>query len=236
MKLCKLTLFSTLLHKVVNCSSLTYSFSYSFSSSIGESCEHIARTCDVNHKPNPHCFCTAEWDPVCGCDGQLYGNACFALCAGVATTTKVPQLEQHAIQKYRLYEKICYNSPNQLARMHGLSLIEDFGVILLDINPFCQIRQCKLMLQCFMKAAQQFLRKRWARVKNASARYINQRIEPLVRLKPADLFGGKRQLEPELAFWSKFASAKAAHVLFWCPCDYSALVFLCYWESINQTR
>ena len=24
----------------------------------------------------------------------------------------------------------------------------------------------------------------------------------------------RRQLEPELAFWSKFASAKAAHVLF----------------------
>jgi len=27
----------------------------------------------------------------------------------------------------------------------------------------------------------------------------------------------RRQLEPELAFWSKFASAKAAHVLFLVP-------------------
>jgi len=27
----------------------------------------------------------------------------------------------------------------------------------------------------------------------------------------------RRQLEPELAFWSKFASAKAAHVLFLAP-------------------
>ena len=23
---------------------------------------------------------------------------------------------------------------------------------------------------------------------------------------------------------------------FWCLCDYCVLVFLCYWESINQTR
>ena len=27
----------------------------------------------------------------------------------------------------------------------------------------------------------------------------------------------RRQLEPELAFWSKFASTKAAHVLFYVP-------------------
>jgi len=36
-------------------------------------------------------------------------------------------------------------------------------------------------------------------------------------LSPADLFGGRRQLEPELAFWSKFASAKAAQVLILVP-------------------
>jgi len=30
-----------------------------------------------------------------------------------------------------------------------------------------------------------------------------------------------------------YFSAKAAHILFWCLCDYCVLVFLCYWESIN---
>lgn len=28
-------------------------------------------------------FCTQRWDPACGCDGQLYANACHASFAGV---------------------------------------------------------------------------------------------------------------------------------------------------------
>ncbi|MGB4885218.1 MAG: Kazal-type serine protease inhibitor [Ferruginibacter sp.] len=42
------------------------------------------------------CVCSMQYDPVCGCDGKTYGNACVANCEGIKFYTKGPcKKEKH---------------------------------------------------------------------------------------------------------------------------------------------
>jgi heat shock protein HslJ len=85
------------------------------------------KTNDCEPNPKKDCICTLQYDPVCGCDGVTYGNACMAGCQGVEVVSK-GECGARKLQNnwnfigYKTAENINLKTPTQKHKFNQMTL------------------------------------------------------------------------------------------------------------------
>ena len=51
-------------------------------------CFTSCKKSDCEEQLKANCFCTQQYDPVCGCNDITYGNACMAECNSITEYVK----------------------------------------------------------------------------------------------------------------------------------------------------
>ncbi|MBP7644125.1 MAG: Kazal-type serine protease inhibitor family protein [Saprospiraceae bacterium] len=85
---------------------------------------------DCVAKENPDCFCPQNYDPVCGCDGVTYSNACAASCVGISAVKGACGIDKEILQGdyeflgYQKQDNISLTSP---VKKHKYEIDASFG-------------------------------------------------------------------------------------------------------------